>query len=234
MDDLEFRRRCIADPFDQDEEFLRKKQENSVHAQFAERQVQFDSQIKDIMHGVRIPNGLQAHIQLRHAFTQRKVRRRFWTYSLPLVASTVFVSLMLLLLMPGSNDLQEVVLAHVYSELYHLDDRKDVQKPELRQILSSVGNGFKDDLGQVHYAGTCHIRKQSGVHLVLPGKVGPVTVLLMPGEAVEYRTAVADKRFSGVISQTPGGSMAILGEEGEDINNLEQQLKSQLTWAATG
>jgi len=234
MDELEFRRRCIADPFDQDEEFLRKKQENSVHAQFAERQAQFDSQVKDIMHSVRVPNGLQARIQLRHAFTLRTVRRRFWTYLLPLVASTLFASLMLLLLMPGSNDLPEVVLAHVYNELYHLNDRKDVQKPELRQILSTVGNDFKDDLGQVHYAGTCHIRKQSGVHLVLPGRVGPVTVLLMPGEAVEYRISVADKRFSGVISPTPGGSMAVLGEEGEDTGKLEQQLKSRLIWAATG
>ncbi len=234
MDDLEFRRRCIADPFDQDEEFLLKKQENFVYAQFADRQAQFDRQVKDIMHSVKVPNGLQARIQLRHAFSQRQVRRRFWTYSLPLVASILFFSLMLMLLMPGSNDLQQVVLAHVYSELYHLDDRKNVQKPELRQILNTVGNDFKDDLGQVHYAGTCHIRKQSGVHLVLPGKVGPVTVLLMPGEAVEYRTTVADKRFSGVISHMPGGSMAILGEDGEDIDKLEQQLKSRLIWAAMG
>ena len=112
MDDLEFRRRCIADPFDQDEEFLRKKQENSVHAQFAERQAQFDIQVKNIMHSVRVPNGLQARIQLRHAFILRKVRRQFWTYSLPLVASTLFASLMLLLLMPSSDNLQEAVLAH--------------------------------------------------------------------------------------------------------------------------
>jgi len=55
------------------------------------------------------------------------------------------------------------------------------------------------------------------VHMVLQGENGSVTVLLMPGEQIDTRNPVDNGRFSGVIAPTRYCSMAIVGEDGEDL-----------------
>ena len=102
---------------------------------------------------------------------------------------------------------------------------------DLAAVLNSVGYGLQEDPGQIHYAGVCLMRKRVGVHLIVPGKIGPVTVLLMPGERITHRSMLSDERFTGVLTPTPGGSMAILGEQGETIRAIENKIRSSLLWA---
>ena len=230
MDDLEFRRRCIVDPFDQDEDFLRKKQQDPEHARFARHQEQFDRNLKATMESVVVPEGLAARVLLRHSLQQRKVRRRTWIRSVALAASILMAVGIGLVFNASRTNLQEIVLAHVYTELDHLNDRKDVQMHDLDTILRKAGHSLEEDLGRVHYANICHIWKRDGVHLVVQGEIGPVTVLLMPGEHITQRTVVSDERFNGVITPTPDGSMAILGEEGEVIQTIEEKVRSSVRW----
>ena len=58
-----------------------------------------------------------------------------------------------------------------------------------------------------------------------------MTVLLMPGERIAQRSVLSDERFTGVLTPTPGGSMAILGEHGETIRSIENKILSSLLWA---
>ena len=125
------------------------------------------------------------------------------------------------------------MLAHVNNELYHLNDKNDVQDAELKLLLKSVGGRLNETLGKINYAGQCNIRKQKGLHLVVEGEVGPVTVLLMPGEDISQRISVADVRFKGVILPIPVGSAAILGEQGEPLEKFEQKLMNSVSWVST-
>ncbi len=82
-----------------------------------------------------------------------------------------------------------------------------------------------ESLGTVNYAGNCDIRnKQKGAHIVLQGKKGPVTVLIMPAEEVTARRRISDQRFHGVIIPAPRGSYAIVGEHDEALEPYVKQL----------
>ncbi len=231
MDDLEFRRRCIIDPFDQDKDFLLYKQQDPEHTRFAQQQENFHQSLQRSMKRVDVPEGLAARIQLRHSLRQRKVRRRIWLRSAGLAASILAAIGLALMMAPPSIDLQEVVLEHVYNELAHLNNNDDVPMNDLGAVLNSVGYGLRKNPGQVRYASICPIRTRDGVHLIVPGEIGPVTVLLMPGERIAQRSVLSDERFTGVLTPTPGGSMAILGEQGETIRSIENKILSSLLWA---
>lgn len=231
MDDLEFRRRCIIDPFDQDKDFLLYKQRDPEHTRFAQQQAQFHRSLQVGMERVEVPEGLAARVQLSHSLRQRKVRRRTWVRSVALAASILATIGLGLMITATRTDLQEIVLMHIYTELVHLNDRKDVQINDLAAVLGKIGHGLREHLGQVHYANTCLIRKRDGVHLIVPGKMGPVTVLLMPGERITHRSMLTDKRFTGVLTPTPGGGMAIVGEQGETIRAIEDKIRSSMLWA---
>lgn len=81
---------------------------------------------------------------------------------------------------------------------------------------------------QLTYAGTCNTRKHKGSHFLVKGKQGKVTVLIMPGEHISKTKVVAGKRFSGMNYPTAYGSMAVIGEQGEDLDQLRNEFKSLL------
>ena len=230
MDDLEFRRRCVANPFDRDEVFLRKTRESPEHAQFVERQARFDRQLKAIMIDVAVPEGLEARIKLRHSLQQRQFASRFWKRSCALAAGLIIAAGVVILLILPRDGLQDAVLAHVYHELHHLIEQNSVTDARLQSVLSTAGGRLAREFDRVNYAGTCQIRHREGVHLVLKGRVGPVTVLLMPGEHIARRDVIEDARFKGIIVPTPNGSMAILGESGEPLQDIELKVLSAIVW----
>ena len=232
MDDLEFRRRCITDPFDQHKDFLLTKQRDPEHTRFAQQRAHFDRSLQVAMERIEVPEGLAARIQLRHSLRQRKLRHRIWVRGVAVAASIVAAIGLVLVITATPTELQKVVLAHVYNELDHLNDRMDVQMTDLAAVLGKIGHGLRGDLGQVHYAKTCLMRKRDGVHLIVQGKMGPVTVLLMPGEHITRRATLTDERFTGVLTPTPDGSMAILGEQGEILRAIEHKVRSSVRWAS--
>jgi hypothetical protein len=231
MDDLEFRRRCIADPFDQDKAFQRKRREQPEHEQLAVAQARFDRRLKELMEEVEVPQDLGARIRLRHSTQRRRRRRMFWTQGLAMAASVLLVIGVIRLYDATQPDLQQVVLSHVNSELKHLAERNEVRGEQLDALLREVGGHLRGDLGQVRYAGACQMRKHKGVHMVVQGEAGPVTVLIMPGEDLEQRAIIDDPRFKGVILPTPHGAMAVLGERSEPIEQTLERLRSAVGWS---
>lgn len=230
MDDLEFRRRCIADPFDRDDAFLRKMKESPEYAQFVERQARFERRLRAVMIDVSVPEGLEARIQLRHSLQQGQFISRFWRRSLAMAAGLFFMAGIVSLLVTPRQALQDAVLAHVYHEMHHLIEQNSVSDARIRSVLGSVGGVLKGEFGVVNYAGTCQIRHRKGVHLVLKGQVGPVTVLLMPSEHIAKKSSIEDGRFKGVMLPTPNGGMAILGESGESLREIEHKVLSSIEW----
>ncbi len=232
MDDLEFRRRCIADPFDPDEAFQCKLHEQPEHEQLVQTQARFDRRIKELMEDVAVPQDLGARIRLRHSTQRRRRRRLFWVQGLAMAASVlVAIGLIRLYEATARADLPQVVLSHINGELRHLSEHKQVPDQRLDALLREVGGRLNGDLGQVRYAGACQMRKHKGVHMVVQGETGPVTVLIMPGEELARRMPVHGRRFKGVILPTPHGAMAVLGERSEPIEQTLDRLRSAVSWS---
>ena len=87
------------------------------------------------------------------------------------------------------------------------------------------------DAGLITYAQTCVINGKKVPHLVIQGKNGPVTVLLMPDETVETAVEIEGESINGVILPVGNGSIAIIGEEEESLDLIQESVMHSVTWS---
>lgn len=227
MDDLEFRRRVYADPLLRDPDLAREARARPARARVVEEAARLERRIGEALE-VEVPAGLADRILLRRGIDAGRRRRRMWQGGLSLAAGVVLASWLVLVLWPQPQSLEASVLAHVHREIEKLEASRTVSLDDLRRVTSRTGADLVGELGEVRFADLCPMRKGTGAHLVLAGQRGPVTVFLMPGEAVRERIALADERFVGRIVPTSNGSMAIVAESGEPLGSVERRLRSAL------
>ena len=84
------------------------------------------------------------------------------------------------------------------------------------------------------HAGLCPVRGELAAHLVVAGEHGPVAVLVMPAAAVTRAEHVADEWFQGEIVPLAHGSVAVIGEHGENLGELAARVQQMLTLDADG
>jgi anti-sigma factor RsiW len=151
------------------------------------------------------------------------------------VAATVLVAAILGIRLVGSDveysSLAEEVLAHLDHEPYALQvTDQAVSDRRLYSVVTPDIASMDRSAGLISYAQTCVINGRKVPHLVLQGERGPVTILLMPDERVQGATALEGEQVNGVILPVGNGSIAIIGEREERIDNLQQRILKSVTW----
>jgi hypothetical protein len=68
-------------------------------------------------------------------------------------------------------------------------------------------------------------------HLVIQGEHGPVTILLLPDEAVDDAVELEGESINGVLLPVGGGSVAIIGEKDEKLESIRQNVMNSVTWS---
>ena len=89
------------------------------------------------------------------------------------------------------------------------------------------------DAGLITYAESCVINGKLVPHLVIQGQQGPITILLMPDEKIDGPQSLMGESINGVLLPVGDGSIAIIGEEGENLEPVEQNLKDSVRWSTT-
>ena len=231
MDDLEFRRRAYAEPDSEDKEFLEKKNESADNARFVEELKMLDQHIADAMQ-VEPPEGLAERIKLNQQLGEHTQTKKQYRFMMSIAASVLIVmSVVFTFLSPSTGeDLTKEVLAHIYDELDHLDVHQHEAIDSANLVLASHGGKFNHPIGELRYVGGCDIDKKPGLHMVLEGEKGPVTVMMMPQSKIEKAIQIADGRFQGSIEPTMKGSYAIVAEKGEKIEREKRVVNSSLSW----
>lgn len=128
--------------------------------------------------------------------------------------------------------LAEEVLAHLDHEPRSLAVT-DVAVPDERfnrVVNPSIGT-MDRDVGLVSYAQTCIINGHSIPHLVIQGEKGPVTLLLMPDEMVDGAVTLSGESVEGIILPHGDGSIAIIGERDERIQELGERVVDSVEWS---
>ena len=231
MDDLEFRRRAYAEPNNEDKDFLDKKNESADNARFVDELKILDKKIADAMQ-VEPPEGLAERIKLNQQLGAHTHKTKQYRLMLSIAASILIVfSVVFAFLSPtGGKDLTKEVLVHVYDELDHLEENHHYSIDRANLMFASHGGKFNHSIGELRYVGSCDIAKKPGLHMVLEGEKGPVTVMMMPQSKIEKAIQIADSRFQGSIEPTMKGSYAIVAERGEKIEQVKQAVNSSLSW----
>lgn len=131
----------------------------------------------------------------------------------------------------GDLSLADQIIAHLDHEPYALRvTDKRVSKERLARVVPANVATIDHSAGLITYAQSCIINGKSVPHLVIQGKRGPVTILLMENEKVSRSQSIAGESVNGVILPVGNGSIAIIGEDGEKLDQIEQKVKSSVAW----
>lgn len=231
MNCLEFRHHCVAAPRNRGSALLHHRRECPRCAKFAAGVWQFDQRVAEALR-VEVPPDLAARIILRQSIHRGGTRKGQRTRLYALAASMlVTVGLTAgLLMMTRPPPLDRAVVARINAVPEALVARQDISDEKLSRVLDTLGGELKGNIGKVNYASIYYVHDHACGHLVVTGAKRPVTILLMPGIYVEHRRAIHSPRFLGVIVPTANGSMAIVGEQGENLHAIEQRMRSAVTW----
>lgn len=130
-----------------------------------------------------------------------------------------------------TTPLASVVLRHIEDEIAYLDENRNLSSDALSSLLALFGAHLAGGgLGQVRYAVRCRIRRFRGLHLVVAGERGPVTVLLMPGERLSGPEELDAPGLSGVLIPTGYGSMAVVGQPEESLTSVTARVQDAVAW----
>lgn len=122
------------------------------------------------------------------------------------------------------------LLEHMRHEPYsRVVSQQAVASDKLARVTQASDTQVDAQLGLVSYASSCEINGHSIPHLVVQGKAGPVTILILPDETVDGPITLDDDDFHGAILPVGGrGSVAIIGRKGESIDDIRERVRDSI------
>ncbi|ORE89305.1 hypothetical protein ATO7_05480 [Oceanococcus atlanticus] len=235
MDELELRRRCYAEPTDDDADFRAWLADNPAALETARKAAQFDKTLRFALNQPAAPEGLQGRILLNTAMHGRRRRQRRVFAGLALAASVVLSATLVLSPPPPVDELpvSQQALSHVYEEIAMLE-RADhvISQTELRGMFREMGGELHGELEHVRFAFLCPTPHGRGLHLIADTDAGRVTVLYLPQTEIDpQQLEFADARFSGYTMATNGaGTLNVIAESTAAVNVMRQQLTQSVSW----
>ena len=130
------------------------------------------------------------------------------------------------------ESLADEVLAHLDHEPASLRvTSTPVSDARLAKVVPASIARPDHSAGLITYARSCEINGKTVPHLVIQGEHGPVTILLMPDEAVADAVSLDGENIHGVILPVGDGSIAIIGAQEEKLERIEKSVLSSVTWS---
>jgi hypothetical protein len=162
-------------------------------------------------------------------------RARFAPPTFIALAATVVVAAALGVWMLSSSvqsdSLAEQVLAHIDHEpVAFRNTDSPVSDERLHDVVPANLATMDHSAGMITYAQSCDINGRPVPHLVMQGQRGPVTILLMPEEKVAEAIEIEGEHISGVILPVGDGSIAIVGQRDERLDNIKKKVIDSVTW----
>ncbi len=156
-----------------------------------------------------------------------------WIAIAATVVIAAFVGVRMIDLDPGNGmTLSEAVLAHVDHEPGALRVTNVAISDEQFSSVVNPSVGTMDrNVGLVTYASSCIINGRTIPHLVIQGQKGPITLLLMPEEMIDGAMTLDGKGVNGVIIPMGNGSIAIIGERGEPLEETRKRIIESVEWS---
>lgn len=133
----------------------------------------------------------------------------------------------------GRGNLAEEVALHWYEEPESWTRASTAVTPV---VLAAALDGRAEVdlgvLGTVTYARSCLVAGEWVPHLVVQGEEGPVMVLLLPRRAVSgpMPLSLPEEALEGRLVPHGDGSIAVLGVDGESLEEIERRAARAVTW----
>jgi hypothetical protein len=250
MDELEFRRQAVVDPHDTREEFADMANASPANRKWLEEMKQFDRQLGKAME-VEVPAGLAERLLLRQAMLADPIpdapvvtlprRKTSGWKPLAIAASVAFLVGVSTRWLPwplpqtSEASLAQVALAHVYGEepfIQGVDEQVSLQTINAKMEKYGATLMNMQGMARITYVNHCAFYQGPALHMVLQGKMGPVTLFLVPKHVpLQLEHNFDDGQLKGEIIKLKGANLVLIGEMGESLEPISQQIESRLHWS---
>jgi hypothetical protein len=134
------------------------------------------------------------------------------------------------LLLQPSQPLEQVVLSHIESEPKMLTLASFTPAAQVQSQLLNFGVRLTEPLRHVSHLELCDIGDTQGLHIVMKGEKGPITLLLLPTVKSETVRSFSEGRWTGYIKPAEQGTIAIVAELGEPLDEINHSLLNTIHW----
>lgn len=163
--------------------------------------------------------------------TRRRIAAPAWFAVAATVLLAVFVGVRSLSPDTPEVSLESQVLAHVDHEpMALMPSNTPVDDSKLQRVVPANIATMNHDSGLITFAETCPINGRPIPHLVLQGKTGPITILLLPDEKISESRTIDGENVHGVIVPVGNGSVAIIGTRDEQLGDIEKNVVDSVAW----
>ncbi|MGO2011105.1 MAG: DUF3379 family protein [Pseudoalteromonas sp.] len=210
MDELEFRRRVIAQPNSTEKELIAFAEQHPEQQKFVDDMQTFDEQLNAAL-DVDVPQGLaerviantannsseqqaeesknnsNEHIKQSTKDNVVNAKKRFKKGRIQLaMAASLIVTVGAFFLSSQqhntSHTVSEHALAHVYHEIFSLEKKEPISLQSVNEKFALLGGHLDELPGKVTYLMFCDFKGERGLHLVFESEFGPMTVFIVPSE----------------------------------------------------
>lgn len=140
----------------------------------------------------------------------------------------------------GHAALEQEIFAHMYMEAGALTSTAVIALPAVNlRMEDAMGAHLEMSEAvanlEVTFAKDCWVAKGVAFHMVMKGKTGAVTVMMIP--STDFGNAnkdaefnISDAEYSGLVTPTDGGYLVVVGNKQEPIAEYRNLLAGNLDW----
>jgi hypothetical protein len=158
-------------------------------------------------------------------------RRPRWLALAASIVIGVTVGMVLWVSSPSPSLAREVI-GHVAHEPGAMSPTAPIAAADLAGVLDPEGTRLRPGLGVVTFAARCVFEGRVVPHLVVRMSRGPVTVLLLRHRNVSGPARLAEQEYVGVVLPAPRGSIAIVSQDPEDLDDVARQVFAAIDWGS--
>ncbi|MFD2180220.1 DUF3379 family protein [Veronia pacifica] len=239
MDELEFRRRILADPQDNSPEVLEMRKASASNEKFQKELEQFDEILDEALR-VDVPEDLADKIMFKHKSEIEKKQLKP-SFNMSIAASVAFVFGVAIgqfnwsdtfsepsqdVAQTSKKSLGQMAISQYYKEVGFSKDKNE--KATLEQInakLSPFGEYFDAFPGKITFVNHCNFGGQGpALHLdIITDEGQKMTIFMVPprGNVLE---GFADDKMKAVIKDSAKNRVIIVGDKGSDIEPVANEL----------
>jgi hypothetical protein len=249
MDELEFRRRIIAQPNEKHKDLCDFAKDNAERQNFIEEMKEFDKFLQSEVK-LPVPENLAERIILNTSLEEKALkdeqstgqnvvdarsRFKFDRIHLALAASFI-VAISAFFISSEQNTINpagEHALAHVYYEINALDKKEPISLQSVNDKLALLGGKIDELPGAVTYAMFCDFEGEKGLHLIFESDFGPMTVFIVPSQNKMFEIGsdeFHDERFEGHINKGPQADTVLVASLGAPVNMYNDKVNNAIRW----
>jgi len=229
---IEVRRELTTNPNSKDSEILEHFTDCANCADYLRDIKRFDTKLSSAMK-VEVPEGLESRIILAQRMGQSQIphakKRRNVTWMSMAAGIVLALGLSIGIYKLGQiNSLEDRVLAHVNYELFILEKDENIQLASLNSMFEQHGIIANEEIGYVRFAENCPFGNHVVPHFILDYRGKAVTVIYLSWEKIGNSITLDDDRFKGVLVAADKGVFAILSDNYEDLDEIENRVSSSI------